>query len=105
MDTFDTTLTRILERIQASALPDEKKADVYAQITVGLQKLVWPVLLARMPEDKLRDYVDNSALTVEKYNELISAALTDPETPEELHSQIMSVLTEIDALLTTNGIA
>lgn len=104
MDKFDGLLTQIIERVQNSTLSEEKKADIYAQISIGLRKLVWPILISRIPEQKLADTVSQSQLTLDQYSELIESALHDPNTSRELHDSIIEALIEINTLLTKNGI-
>lgn len=104
MDKFDGLLTQIIERVQNSTLSEEKKADIYAQISIGLRSLVWPILISHIPKQKLADTVAGSQLTMEQYAELIESALHDPNTSKEVHASIIEALTEIDALLTKNSI-
>ncbi|HCM82499.1 MAG: hypothetical protein UV63_C0021G0014 [Microgenomates group bacterium GW2011_GWC1_43_11] len=104
MDTFDNLLTNIIIRVQQSSLGDEKKADIYAQISIGLHKLVWSVLISYIPEDKLKKIVAQSRMTIDQYSNLIDSALRNPNISKELHAITIDSLSEIDAFLTKNGI-
>ena len=97
MDDFDALLTAILTKVAQSPLSDEEKADVYAQISVGLHTLVWPILLSHIPEGDLKAAVDNPRdWNMDRYVELIHTSLRDPSTPKEIHDQLMSTLSEVD---------
>lgn len=105
MDDFDDRLTDILIRVQSSSLSDTEKADVYATIHNGLYKLVWPILLSHIPEVDLREATDHpETMTVARYGELMGKAVSDPETPREIHEEVMGALGDIDDLLTKQGI-
>jgi len=99
MDTFDQRLTNIITRIEESSLPDEKKAEVYAEISLGLQKLVWTVLIAYIPEQKLKYSTAQSHITIDTYCELIDEALKNPDLPKDLYMMTMKSLGEIEILL------
>ena len=104
MDDFDDKFTAIIDRIQTSSMSDEEKANSYAQLRVGLHKLVWPILLDHIPEHDLKDSVDHPEnLTVTRYAELIGMALDDAATAGEIHAEVMEALDEIDGLLTKQG--
>ena len=104
MDTFDNLLTNIITRVQQSSLSDEKKADIYTQISIGLHKLVWSVLISHIPESKLKETTSQSQLTIDQYSDLIEIALQNPAASKELHAITIDSLSEIDAFLTKNGI-
>lgn len=99
---FDDTITRILLTIQVSDLSDTQKADCYAQLDLGLHRLVWPILVSHISENDLKDVVDHPEdLTVKRYSELMSQALDDPATAPEIHAEVMGALTEIESLIAT----
>lgn len=105
MDDFDTKLTNILETIQKSGLSDVEKADCVAQLDLGLHRLVWPILVSHIPESELKDAVDHpETMTVVRYGELMEKAVSHPETAREIHEEVMGALTEIEDLLTKQGI-
>lgn len=102
MDTFDNLLTHIITKVGESSLSDEEKADVYAEISVGLHKLVWPILLSHMPEKDLAAAVDNPKdWTMDRYAELISKSLSDPAMPKEIYDELTGALKEIDELVSS----
>ncbi|OGG01603.1 hypothetical protein A2Z33_07460 [Candidatus Gottesmanbacteria bacterium RBG_16_52_11] len=105
MDKLDGLLTDILVRVQNARIPDEKKADIYARISAGMRSLVWPILISRMPEQKLAETVAAPQMTMDQYVELVESALKNPETPKDIQDQITGALTEIGEILTKNGIA
>lgn len=102
MDDFDEKLTNILTTIQESGLTDTEKADCYAQLDVGLHRLVWPILVSHIPETELKDVVDHpETLTVGRYGELLGKAVDDPTTAPEIHTEVMAALNEIESLVAT----
>lgn len=104
-DDFDAILTRIVSTIAQSDLSDTQKADCWAQLDLGLHKLVWPILVSHVPERDLKDAVDRpETLTVERYGELMRITLDDPETPKEIHEEVIGALGEVEELLTKQGI-
>lgn len=103
MDDFDNLLTNILTKVARSSLSDEEKADVYAEISVGLHKLVWPILVSHMPEKDLAAAVDNPKdWTMDRYASLIEKALSDPQTPKEIFDELTGALKEIDELVSSH---
>jgi len=103
MDEFDTLLTKILTRVQESSLSDEEKADVYAEMSVGLRKIVWPILLAHMPEEDLKKTIDAPGdWSMDRYIELINKSLSDPKTPKEIYNELMSALADVDEVVTSH---
>ena len=102
MDTFDNLLTHIITKVGESSLSDEEKANVYAQISVGLYALVWPILMAHMPERDLAAAVDNPKdWGMDRYTNLIGKALSDPQTPKEIYDELMGALTEVEELVSS----
>lgn len=102
MDDFDTRLTNIVTTIEESSLSDTQKADCCVQLSVGLQKLVWPILVSHIPENELKDAVNRpETLTVSRYGELMGMALGDPTTAAQIHTEVMEALTEIESLVST----
>lgn len=100
MDAIDEILTRIITTVSQSKLPETEKNDVYAQLTVGMHRLVWPILLAHVPQYLLDDAVNNpQRFTVEDYAELIDIALKNPATAKEMYEELLGALTEVDALV------
>lgn len=105
MDDFNVKLTNILETIGKSGLSDVEKADCFAQLDLGLHRLVWPILVSHIPEVDLKDVVDHpETMTVARYGELMGKAMSDPNTALEIHEEVMGALGEIEDLLTKQGI-
>ena len=100
MDDIDEILTSIVTKVSGSKLSDTEKADVYANLSVGMRKLVWPILLSHMPEYLLKEATDGGhTFTVDDYAELIESALQNPATPKEIHEELVNALREVDALV------
>lgn len=100
MDDIDGVLTRIVTNISESSLSDTEKADIYARINVGLHHLVWPIIVAHIPQYILADVTDHpEKITIDRYLELIESALQNPATPKEIHDEIKGALEEVEALL------
>jgi len=101
MDTTEHVLDRVIALISGSSLSDTEKADMYAQLAVGLRSLVWPVVLSHIPEYLLQQTTarGKTSMTVDEYRELIDAALSNPATPVEIHQEVSSALREVEELL------
>lgn len=104
MEPFDQHLTHLITRVQLSGLSDEDKAEIYTEINIGLHKLVWSVLVSHIPEEKLSELTTQSKLTIDQYSDLIELALKSPGMSKELNTEIMDSLSEIETLLTKNGV-
>lgn len=101
MDAIDEVLTRIIATVSQSKLPEAEKNDIYARLTVGMHRLVWPILLTHVPQYLLDDAVNNpERFTIEEYAELIDVALKNPATAKEMHEELLAALREVDALIT-----
>ena len=102
MDQLDTLLSRIVERVSQSQLSETEKADVFASLSLGMRRLVWPILMAHMPEKDLANAVDNPKdWCMDRYTSLIEKALSDPQTPKEIYDELMGALSEVDQVVTT----
>ena len=99
MDKFDNLLTKIITKIQSSNLSDEKKANIYSEISAGLYKIVWPIVINYIPKEKIASIESQSQLTIKQYTDLIESALHDPNMPKELYNCATEALTEIETLL------
>lgn len=104
MNTFNAATKNIITRVQLSPLSEEEKAGIYAELSLGLHKLVWTILIAHIPEEKLKEVTSQTKMTIDQYADCIDLALKNPETSKELHDMTMESLQEIDALLTKKGI-
>ncbi len=100
MDDIDELLTGIVKSVSGSKLSDTEKADVYAQLAVGMRTLVWPILLSHTPEYLLKEATSGEhPFTVDDYAELIEAALQNPSTAKEIHEELIGALREVDSLV------
>ena len=99
MDDVDTMMTSIVDRIAKSSLSDTEKADLYAQISVGMHTMVWPILLTHVPKYLLDDMMNKTTMSVEEYRELFTTALSNPSASKELHDELIGALTEVDDLI------
>lgn len=100
MKTIEALLQHIVEQIQQSSLSDAEKADIYAQLDVGMHQLVWPILLSHIPSYLLDDAINHpQQMSIEKYGELIESAMQNPATGKELHDELIGALTEVDDLI------
>lgn len=99
MDDFDAILTRVLERIAGSGLPDKEKAELYVQIQAGMRKLILPILLAHVPEYELKHVMAKSELTMDEYARLMEISLSNPATSKELHDELVGAIGEVEQLL------
>lgn len=100
MDDIDVLLTYITDAVARSPLPDAEKADIGAQLVVGMHRLVWPILLSHVPVYLLDDATNNlERFTMDDYVEMIDVALKNPATAKEMHEELKGALTEVKALL------
>jgi hypothetical protein len=98
-------LQAIIKRIDASKLKDEEKLDIFEEISDGLHRVVWPVLIKYMPKDQLDDLsIHPEKITIESYSKLIEDTIKDPQIFQEFGKLIDKTLIGIDAILTKNGI-
>lgn len=101
MDDIDTLITGIITAVSESKLPETEKADVLAQLTAGMHRLVWPILLSHVPQYLLDDATNNpERFTMDDYVEMIDVALKNPATAKEMHDELKGALEEVSALLT-----
>lgn len=100
MDDIDTLITGIITAVSESKLPETEKADVLAQLTAGMHRLVWPILLSHVPQYLLDDATNNpERFTMDDYVEMIDVALKNPATAKEMHDELKGALEEVSALL------
>jgi hypothetical protein len=95
MDDIDELLAAIVTKVGESTLSDQQKADVYAQLAVGMKHLVWPILLEHTPESLLKKSVSIERFTVEDYTDFIQTALRGPNVAAALHDELKSALEEV----------
>lgn len=100
MDDIDTLMTGIIDAVSESKLPEAEKADVLARLTVGMHRLVWPILLSHVPEYLLDAATTRpEQCTMDDYVEMIDVALKNPATAKEMHDELKGALEEVRALL------
>lgn len=99
MDSIDAVLNTIITRVTSSSLPEEEQADIFAELSVGMRKLVWPILLSHVPGYVLEYAMKKDQLSMEEYADLITSSLANPGTSKELHDELHSALIEVDDLL------
>jgi len=103
IDDIDILVTHITNTVATSSLHDEEKADIIAQLTAGMHRLVWPILLSHVPQYLLDDATNNpEQFTMDDYVEMIDVALRNPATAKELHEELKGALEEVKALLDTS---
>jgi len=100
MDDIDTLLGSIITAVSESKLPETEKADMLAKLTVGMHRLVWPILLSHVPQYLLDDATNHpEQFTMDDYVEMIDVALKNPATAKEMHEELKGALTEVKTLL------
>ncbi len=99
MDDIDLLLTDIVTAVSQSKRSDTEKADIIAQLTVGMHRLVWPILLAHVPEYILKDIMGKDTMTLDDYQELLESALGNPAVTKEMHDELRDALLEVKAII------
>ena len=90
----------ILTKITESKLSDNEKADSMAELSLGMRKLVWPILLSHVPEYLLVEAKEKDMMTVDEYLEIIESSLQNPSTAKEIHDELNAALEEVEQVLT-----
>lgn len=102
---MEELLTKIVGRIESAEIPDSDKEHLYVFIRHALQASVVPVLVRRLPKDRLRAYTHNlSTLTPDAYVRFVADAIREEGALEEIAESMGSILGEIDAALTEAGV-
>lgn len=99
MDDIESLLARIVTKITSSSRSDLEKADVLAELSVGMRKLIWPILVSHIPEYLLKEVTLKEQITVDEYSELIASALSNPATANDIHDELKAALLEVEALV------
>lgn len=99
MDDIHTLVNGILEKILASSLSDTEKADAMASLSLGMRRLVWPILLTHVPEYLLAELKEKKNMTMEEYLEIIESAFKNPATARQMHDEVKAALLEVDVLV------
>lgn len=93
-------LTHIITSVTQSTRSDIEKADVLSSISLGMHRLVWPILLSHVPQYLLDDAVSRpDQITMDDYVEMIDVALKNPSTAKEMHEELKAALEEVEGLL------
>lgn len=100
MDDIDTILTRIIERVNHAGITETEKADVYAQLAVGMRRLIWPILLVHVPEYLLQEAKEKKELTLSEYTDIVDSAMQNPKAGKDMYDELKGALLEVDALVT-----
>lgn len=100
---MEDKLRALVAKIEESKkLSDPVKDKLYETIQMGLQSLVWPILLDYLPSDKVKHYTEHpDELTTEVYIALIQEALSvrDGEALQKLEDATNKLLSDLDAAL------
>ena len=99
MDDVTTLLADIIIKVTDSNRSDVEKAEVMAELSVGMRKLVWPILISHIPEYLLKEATEKSQITADEYVELIESALKNPATAREIHDELKAALLEAKTLV------
>lgn len=100
MDNLDNLLDRIIQKVHTSGLSEAEKADVFASLSLGMRRLVWPILLSRIPKETLDHLIGGKEpLAVDQYTALLNDVLKDPQTPKEIYEELIAALEEIESLI------
>lgn len=98
---MENRLNDIISRIDASALSDQEKSQLYAAISGGLQGSVWPVLIKLAPANEIDEILKETdeKKKVERYNTLISGVVDTDSSYAEIEETMNKLLDEVDAAL------
>lgn len=100
---MEDKLRALVEKIETSQkLPDPVKDRLYETIRMGLQSMVWPVLMDYLPKDQLDYYTKNpQLLTTSVYLKLLNdaIAINDGEALGKMERAMEGLLSDIDAAL------
>lgn len=101
----DDRLKSIVARVQASALSNDVKADLYVTIQEGLRSVAMPILIKHMPEAELTDLAANpQKITVDAYIDLLASTVKDGEVLKEIDEALTDVLTKVEERLKIHGV-
>ena len=99
MDDIDTIITGIIDRVNRARITEMEKADVFVQLSVGMRRLIWPILLAHVPQYMLKEIKEKKELTIPEYTEIVESAMQNPKAGKDMHDEIKEALLEVDALV------
>lgn len=98
---MEDKLKGLIERIDASPLSGEAKAQLYTAIGAGLQASIWPSLLPHVPSgevDVLLAETDGKK-KAERFAELIATAVEEGDALTDVEEAMNKLLDEVDAAL------
>ena len=98
---MEERLQALIDRINASTLSDEEKAQLFAAISGGLQASIWPSLLKYVPEgeaDTLLAETDDKK-RVERFSQLIGDAMEKGNALDDVEETMNKLLDEVEAAL------
>lgn len=99
-DDIDEVLTHIITSVTESTRSDGEKADLLSSVSLGMHRLVWPILLSHVPQYVLDDAIKRpEQFTMDDYVEMIDVALKNPATAKEMHEELKGALEEVRGLL------
>lgn len=102
---MEDKLKAIVARIEEADISDSDKEHLYVLIRHALQASVVPVLVSRLPKDRLHAFARNlSALTSDAYVRFIADAVIAEGVLEEIAESMDGVVGEIDAALVEAGV-
>jgi len=105
MNAMEEKLKMIVGKIEDADIPDSDKERLYVLIRHALQASVVPVLVSKLPKDRLRVFTHNlSTLTPDAYVRFIADAVLAEGTLEQITESMSGILGEIDAALTDAGV-
>ena len=97
---MEQKLKNIVARVQASALPNEVKADLYVAIQEGLRQVAMPILLKHMPEGELTDLAAHpEKVSVDAYIDFLSKTVKDGQVLIEIEAALIDVLAKVEERL------
>lgn len=101
----DDHLKSIVARVQASALSNDVKADLYVTIQEGLRSVAMPILIKHMSSDVLQDLSQHpEKVTPEEYVRLVADTVKDGTALKEVNDALVSVLATVEERLKTHGV-
>lgn len=101
----DDRLKSIVSHVQASALSNDVKADIYVTIQEGLRTVAMPILVKHLPEAELTDLAANpQKISIDTYIDLIGKTVKDGAVFKEIELALTDVLTKVEEQLEKNGV-
>ena len=90
----------MVERIEASKLPQSDKIKLYAVIVEGLKASIWPALISHMPKDQLDALAKApSKASLESFGKLLEDTVGDGTVLAEVDTVMNKLLDEVSAAL------